>query len=95
MCRVDHLYSFFCQWYPQACAGGDGDGVFDDDEETTGPMSVIGDSLLSGRRLVKQMTKDWEVGCSCAHYAVCCWYCSEHSTSREIIKYHVIVKVAK
>lgn len=62
LCRVDHLYSFFCHWYPQACAGGDGDGVFDDDEETTGPMSVIGDSLQSGRRLVKQMTKDWEVG---------------------------------
>ena len=69
--RVDHLYAFFVQWSPNIYGGEDeidpterGFVVINDsEEEDEGEenMDVIEDHFKQERRLMRQMTKDWEV----------------------------------
>ena len=66
--RVDHLYAFFVQWSPNIYGSEDeidpkerGFVVINDSEDED-DMDVVEDHFKQERRLLRQMTKDWEVG---------------------------------
>ena len=70
LCRVDHLYAFFVQWSPDIYGGDDeidpkerGFVVIEEKEDEE--LDII-DGHFSGSRLVKQVSKDWEVCGQCA-----------------------------
>lgn len=70
--RVDHLYAFFVQWSPNIYGGEDeidpkdrGFVVINDSDEED-DMDVVEDHFKQERRLLRQMTKDWEVSRSCS-----------------------------
>jgi hypothetical protein len=61
VCRVQRLFSFFQRWVPHLYGEPrDLDLAVEGDEEVDA-AGVIGGHLESGRKLVRQVTKDLEV----------------------------------
>jgi hypothetical protein len=61
MCRVQRLFSFFQRWVPQLYGEPRDLDLAAEGSEGVDAADVIGGHLESGRKLVRQVTKDLEV----------------------------------